>query len=58
MKTSVQAMFDRFVAFQDVYTKCASFLEAQCLVRCYRLVNSSVKAEEIVVKAPRVAKTS
>ena len=50
MKTSVQAMFDRFVAFQDVYTKCASFLEAQCLVRGYRLVNSSVKAEDISIK--------
>ena len=57
MKTSIQAMFDRFVAFQDAYTKCESFLEAQCLVRGYKLVNSSVKAEDIVVKAPRVAKT-
>ena len=57
MKTSIQAMFDRFVTFQDAYSKCASFLEAQCLVRGYKLVNSSVKAEEIVVKAPRVAKT-
>lgn len=57
MKTSIQAMFDRFVAFQDAYTKCESFLEAQCLVRGYKLVKSSVKAEDIVVKAPRVAKT-
>ena len=57
MKTSIQAMFDRFVTFQDAYAKCASFFEAQCLVRGFKLVNSSVKAEEIVVKAPRVAKT-
>ena len=57
MKTSVQAMFDRMVTFQDAYAKCASFFEAQCLVRGFKLVNSSVKAEEVVVKAPRVAKT-
>ena len=57
MKTSVQAMFDRMVTFQDAYAKCASFFEAQCLVRGFKLINSSVKAEEIVVKAPRVAKT-
>ena len=57
MKTSVQAMFDRMVTFQDAYAKCASFFEAQCLVRGFKLVNSSVKAEKIVVKAPRVAKT-
>ena len=57
MKTSIQTMFDKFVTFQDAYAKCASFFEAQCLVRGFKLVNSSVKAEEIVVKAPRVAKT-
>ena len=50
MKTSIQAMFDRFVTFQDAYTKCSSFFEAQCLVRGYKLANSSVKAEDIVVK--------
>lgn len=57
MKTSIQTMFDKFVTFQDAYAKCASFFEAQCLVRGFKLVNSSVKAEEIVIKAPRVAKT-
>lgn len=57
MKTSIQTMFDKFVMLQDAYSKCESFLEAQCLVRGYKLVNSSVKAEDIVVKAPRVAKT-
>ena len=56
MKTSIQAMFDRFVTFQDAYSKCASFLEAQCLVRGYKLVNSSVKAEEIAVKVQRAPK--
>ena len=56
MKTSIQAMFDRFVTFQDAYSKCASFLEAQCLVRGYKLVNSSVKAEEITVKVQRAPK--
>ena len=61
MKTSIQTMFDRFVAFQDAYTKCESFLEAQCLVRGYKLINSSVKAEDIVVKqvvrTPKLRKT-
>ncbi len=57
MKTSIQTMFDKFVTFQDAYAKCASFFEAQCLVRGFKLVNSSVKAEDIVVKTPRVAKT-
>lgn len=61
MKTSIQAMFDRFVTFQDAYSKCESFLEAQCLVRGYKLVNSSVKAEDIVVKqvvrTPKLRKT-
>lgn len=56
MKTSIQAMFDRFVTFQDAYSKCASSLEAQCLVRGYKLVNSSVKAEEIAVKVQRAPK--
>ncbi len=61
MKTSIQAMFDRFVTFQDAYTKCSSFFEAQCLVRGYKLANSSVKAEDIVVKqvvrTPKLRKT-
>lgn len=61
MKTSIQAMFDRFVTFQDAYSKCKSFFEAQCLVRGYKLTNSSVKAEDIVVKqvvrTPKLRKT-
>ena len=61
MKTSIQAMFDRFVTFQDAYSKCESFFEAQCLVRGYKLTNSSVKAEDIVVKqvvrTPKLRKT-
>ena len=61
MKTSIQAMFDRFVTFQDAYSKCESFFEAQCLVRGYKLINSSVKAEDIVVKqvvrTPKLRKT-
>lgn len=54
-------MFDRFVTFQDAYSKCESFFEAQCLVRGYKLTNSSVKAEDIVVKqvvrTPKLRKT-
>lgn len=61
MKTSIQTMFDKFVTFQDAYAKCASFFEAQCLVRGFKLVNSSVKAEDIVVKqvvrTPKLRKT-
>ena len=61
MKTSIQAMFDRFVTFQDAYSKCESFFEAQCLVRGYKLINSSVEAEDIVVKqvvrTPKLRKT-
>lgn len=61
MKTSIQTMFDKFVMLQDAYSKCESFLEAQCLVRGYKLVNSSVKAEDIVVKqvvrTPKLRKT-
>ena len=56
MKTSVQAMFDRMVTFQDAYAKCASFFEAQCLVRGFKLINSSVKAEDLAVKVQRAPK--
>ena len=56
MKTSIQVMFDRMVAMQDAYSKCATFLEAQCLVRGYKLINSSVKAEDITVKVQRAPK--
>ena len=56
MKTSIQAMFDRFVMFQDAYTKASNFFEAQCLVRGFKLVNSSVSAEGIVVKTVRTKK--
>ena len=56
MKTSIQAMFDRFVSMQDAYTKALTFFEAQCLVRGYKLINSSVKAEDLAVKVQRAPK--
>ena len=49
-------MFDRMVTFQDAYAKCASFFEAQCLVRGFKLINSSVKAEDLAVKVQRAPK--